>query len=98
MQLGKMYRFTERTKQAFTKQATKRGWPLTFTVEVRLTKGQIREQYPLDACIVVLETHETTTSGKPLSGKTSQRLKVLLPSGTIGTMYVDTTEWEQVTE
>lgn len=98
MQIGKMYRFTERTKQAFIKQATKNGWPLTFTAEIILTKGQVREQYPLDACIVVLETHETTTSGKSLSGKTSRRLKVLLPSGTVGMMYVDTTEWEQVTE
>ena len=98
MQIGKMYRFTEKTKQAFIKRATKYGWPLTFTADIILTKGQVSEQYPLDSCIVVLESHETTTSGKLLSGKTSRRLKVLLPSGTVGTMYVDTTEWEQVTE
>lgn len=98
MQLGKMYRFTERAKQACIRYAIKNRWPLTFSSEVSLAKGRVRAQYPLDSCIVVLESHETTTSGKLLSGKTSRRLKVLLPDGKIGTMYVDTTEWEQATE
>ena len=95
MRIGGMYQFTERTKQGLIEQAKERGWTPEIRVYI-VNEGTKSQTFPFDVRIVVLETHNTKISGKPLSGETSLRLKVLLPNASIGTMYIDSTEWEEV--
>jgi hypothetical protein len=97
MEVGKLYSLTAREKEKLKKQERY----YVTRVGINLYTGNLRthhEVFPVDTLIVPLEIYSVSVNGTPLKGENSRRLKVLLSTGDVGTMYLSTDEWEEATQ
>lgn len=97
MMVGKLYCMTATAKETLIKRRThqvERGY---FVYYPEFFKDKLHwKVFPLDSSIVVLEMSYTHSNGNRLRGKNSCRVKALLEDSSVGEIYLDITEWEQV--
>lgn len=94
MKIGELYQLNEFSKSDYEKKL--RGITSSFGLKVYFENPVSTEIYPLDSFIVPIEI----LKGKQcdyLIGVSSCKVKALFLDGKIGTIFVDSREWEQVT-
>lgn len=90
MKVGKLYRFTEMAKQLLSSEAAEKNWPQS--VSVYLPQAYKHREYSYDLQVVVLGREDIVIS----STTSTFKVKVLLPDGEFGIMYMNKSEWEEV--
>jgi hypothetical protein len=95
MNIGGLYRLTDKQQKVYEKQqerfkSTTLGIPVYVGKKLRIMS--------LDTLIVPLEMYRTSEDGGSLRGENSRRVKILLSTGEIATMFLSTEDWELVTQ
>lgn len=96
MRVGGLYRLTKQAVEEIEKKRWENRVLYVYFPSCGIDNQKLITFRSVDTVILPLEITKLTPDGKSPKSETSRRLKVLLPNGLIGILYVDTTEWEEV--
>ena len=94
MNIGKIYALNEYAKN-FIRKTSSESYRVMFYVTVPHPRPTYTDYSLDDLVIVPLEIFDTSLTGLALDNNV-QRVKALFPDGRVGMIYVNQSDWEQV--